>query len=152
MTNYAKLDHVNHRIVMDRTFAKNAEILGSDAYKMLQLCRQDYPTYTVVRREIKRNTNQEHYRGLTYEYMREYIKGHESPEEVVEVLEYFNEMQLLAACHSRAKRYPVIKSWFLSRYPEVAQFGMPTIYTEITVCEPKKEPASATPSNQKKDA
>ena len=27
MTNYAKIDHTNRRIVMDRTFAKNAEIV-----------------------------------------------------------------------------------------------------------------------------
>ena len=34
MTNYAKIDHANRRIVMDRTFAKNAEIVGSVEYKI----------------------------------------------------------------------------------------------------------------------
>ena len=45
MTNYAKLDHANRRIVMDRAFAKNAEIVGSHEYNQLQACRRDYPKY-----------------------------------------------------------------------------------------------------------
>ena len=69
MTNYAKVDHTNRRIVMDRTFAKNAEIVGSTEYNQLQACRKDYPTYTVVRREIKKNPNQVRYSGLTYQYI-----------------------------------------------------------------------------------
>ena len=124
MTNYARIDHANKRIVMDRTFAKNAEILGSAEYNMLQHCRQDYPTYTVVRREIKKNANQEHYHGLTYQYMEDYIKGHETPEALVDVLDEFFELRLIAKGHSRGKRYPTIKRWFLDRYPEVALFGM----------------------------
>lgn len=152
MTNYAKLDHKNHRIVMDRTFAKNAEVLGSDEYKMLQLCRRDYPTYTVVRREIKKNTNQEHYHGLTYEYMKEYIKGHENPENVIEVLEELSEMRLIAACHSRGKGYPTIKKWFLEKYPEITQFGMKPMYAEITVCASQKEDTKNAASDQKKEA
>jgi hypothetical protein len=40
-----------------------------------------------------------------------------------EVLDDFYEKRLIAACHSQAFRYPVIKKWFLTRYPEVAKFG-----------------------------
>ena len=152
MTNYAKLDHANKRIVMDRTFAKNAEIIGSDEYKMLQLCRKDYPQYSVVRREIKKNTSQEHYRGLTYEYMKEYIKGHESPENVIDTLEELSEMRLIAACHSRGIGYPTIKRWFLEKYPEVSKFGMKPLYAEISVCSPQKENTATSTPDQKKEA
>ena len=124
MTNYAKIDHTNRRIVMDRTFAKNAEIVGSKEYNNLQTCRRDYPEYTVVRREIKKNPNQERYGGLTYLYMEDYILTHESSETVKAVLEEFNEMLLISRGHSRAFRYPTIKKWFLQRYPEFTEFGM----------------------------
>ena len=108
---------------MDRTFAKNAEIVGSDEYNKLQACRQDYPDYTVVRREIKRNPNQERYGGLNYNYMEDYIMTHESAETVDAVLDEFNEMKLVSKGHSRAFRYPTIKRWFLQRYPEFTMFG-----------------------------
>ena len=32
-------------------------------------------------------------------------------------------MQVIAACHSQAFRYPVIKKWFLAKYPEIEDFG-----------------------------
>ncbi len=58
MKNYARLDHAEKRIVMDRTFAKNAEIIGSPEYDLLQECRKAYPNYQVVRREIKKKEGQ----------------------------------------------------------------------------------------------
>jgi hypothetical protein len=124
MTNYAKIDHTNRRIIMDRTFAKNAEIVGSKEYNNLQACRRDYPEYTVVRREIKKNPNQERFKGLTYSYMEEYIIRHESRETVKTVLDEFYEMRLISEGHSKAFRYPTIKHWFFERYPEFLEFGM----------------------------
>ena len=41
MTNYAKLDHKNRLIVMDRTFAKNADVIGTQEYYQLQECRKN---------------------------------------------------------------------------------------------------------------
>ena len=127
MTNYAKVDHSNRRIVMDRTFAKNAAIVGSYEYEILQKCRQDYPKYTVVQRKIKKKASQKRYRGLTYEYMKDYIIYKEPQDQVLEVLEKFHDMRVKADCQSAAFRYPVIKQWFLNRYPEIVRFGMPEL-------------------------
>lgn len=120
MTNILKLDHSNSNIVMDRTFAKKAEIVGSREYLLLQDCRRDYPFYTVIRRTINKKPDQEHYRGLTYEYMENYINSHENKEEN---LKTFSEMINISKCHSACKRYPVIKQWFLATYPDIAEFG-----------------------------
>ena len=54
-----KVDHENGRIVMNRTFANLAANVFSEEYKILQGARQDYPTYVVVRRTIKKNPNRE---------------------------------------------------------------------------------------------
>ena len=66
MKNVLKLNHENCTIVMDRTFAKRSENTRSEEYTHLQQVRQDYPTYTVVRRQIKTNPKKENYKGLTY--------------------------------------------------------------------------------------
>ena len=124
MKNTLKINHAERTITMDRTFAKNAENTMSAEYSHLQSVRRDYTTYTVVRRQIKKNPNKECYKGLTYEYMENYIITHEEDENRVLVLKEFAEMRLISECHSKAHRYPVIKNWFLNKYPEIANFGM----------------------------
>ncbi len=103
MKNYAKIDHVNRKIIMDRTFAKYAEIVGSPEYNQLQACRKDYPTYTVERKQIRRNAKKECYRGLTYEYMEDYIEAHA---DAADRRKKYDELRILAKCHSI--RYPTI--------------------------------------------
>lgn len=118
MKNILKVDSAHSRLIMDRTFAKKAETVGSDEYTMLQNARRDYPTYTVVRREINRNTGKESYRGLTYQYMEAYIDAHEN---AAVLRKEYDELKFLAECHSI--RFPHIKAWFLRTFPEVKAFG-----------------------------
>ena len=143
MTNYLRVDAVNRQLVMDKTFAKNAQIVGSAEYDMLQRARSDYATYSVVTRQIKRNLNKESYRGLTYQYMEDYIAAHEDYETAKAVLDELEEMRLISQCHSKAFRYPTIKKWFLERYPEVRNFGVRNAeYTgELALSQKKKEVA-----------
>ena len=107
-------------IEMNREFAKYAAVAGTDEYNLLQQTRKDYPTFSVVRKQIKKNKDKESYKGLTYEYMESYIKGHDDKEETI--MKEYLEKRLHAECHSI--RYPVIKKWFLEKFPEVAKFGM----------------------------
>ena len=124
MKNTLRLNHDERTIVMDRTFAKYAENTMSDEYAHLQRVRKDYPNYSVIQRQIKRNSNKKTYNGLTYEYMEDYILTHGSAETIQKNLHDFNEMRLISECHGKAFRYPVIKSWFLERYPEISKFGV----------------------------
>lgn len=66
MKNVCKLSHAKREIVMDRTFAKLAENTMSAEYAHLQQVRKDYPTYTVIKRQIKRNGNKESYIHLPF--------------------------------------------------------------------------------------
>jgi len=120
------LDHENGRLIMTKTFAKKAADVRSEEYEILQRVRNDYPTYIVVVREIKKNKNKESYKGLTYAYMRKYIDTVEENEEIKEAVHAeMDRMVLISQCHSQSKRYPVIKKWFLEKYPEVKKFGVP---------------------------
>ncbi|MBP3646890.1 MAG: hypothetical protein J6K55_10765 [Clostridia bacterium] len=124
MKNTLRLDHSKRTIIMDRTFAKYAANTMSTEYAHLQAVRQDYPNYTVTQRQIKRKATKECYRGLTYEYMEDYIKTHGSKEEVATNLADYKELKLISQCHSTSRRYPAIKRWFLAKYPEVMEFGV----------------------------
>ena len=124
MKNVLKVDFQKKSIIMDRTFAKNCADTRSEEYAHLQRVRADYPTFTVSTRTCKSNPEKESYKGLTYEYMEHYILTHESKDTVLEVLDEYNELRLIAECHGKSRRYPVIKRWFLAKYPEIAEFGL----------------------------
>ena len=129
MKNTLKINHANHTIVMDRTFAKFAANTFTDEYAHLQQVRRDYPNYQVVRRHIRTNNDKKTYKGLTYGYMEDYILTHGSQEERIASFNDYTEMRIIAECHGKAFRYPVIKSWFLAKYPEIASFGQ----TEVLI-------------------
>lgn len=129
------VDTATRRIIMDRTFAKWYRDTMSDEYTHLQRIRADYPNFAVVRRRIKKNTRQEHYAGLTYAYMEDYIRSHESTEAAHVVLKEFEELKVISKCHSRSRRYAPIKRWFLNRYPDIEKFGQdpaPTANSDTT--------------------
>lgn len=111
-------------LVMDRTFAKKSQDIRSEEYELLQRARRDYPHYPVVVRRIKRNGQKETYAGLTYAYMEKYIRTHESAETLDVVMGEYKELRLISECHSKSRRYPVIKKWFLKKYPAIELFGM----------------------------
>ena len=119
MKNMLRIDRDNGLIIMDRTFSAKSSIVGSREYEMLTACCPANPTFTVVRRHIKKNNDQERYKGLTYGYIENYIETHDSAEENMKT---YKELRLIAECHS--VRYPAIKKWFLETYPDVSKFGL----------------------------
>lgn len=123
----AKVLHTEATIEVNTTFAKMMENPFSDEYRLLQELRRDYPAYSVSRRQISKNTSQEHYKGLTYEYMEWYIRKYGPKDEnmLKALLHEFEHQKDIASCHSKSKRYPVVKNWFLGKFPEVAKFGLP---------------------------
>lgn len=125
MKNWVKVDFENGLIIMDRTFAMKCRIVGSEEYNTLQRVRADYPLFRVERRQIKKNPNKETWAGLTYGYMESYIRIHEDGEALDAVMAEYNELKLISKCHTKSRRYAPIKSWFLAKYPEIAQFGLP---------------------------
>ena len=120
MKNVLKIDLTNHKIIMDRLFAKLVKDTRSPEYEHLQKVRQDYPGFEVVQNHINKNSSKKTYSGLTYDYMEGYILAHGT----TAIAREFYRMREIAGCQGQAHRYPVIKSWFLDKFPEIVQFGV----------------------------
>lgn len=123
MKNVLKIDFEGKQIIMDRTFSQLCINTNSDEYAHLQNVRRDYPDFKVVTRTIKKNPNKETYKGLTYDYMRDYILRHEPEETALNTIKEFNELRTIAKCHRKGIGYPKIKNWFLNKYPEIEDFA-----------------------------
>ena len=117
------VDYDRTVISVSSAFAKKAFTYGTREYDELNRARRDYPDFSIEIRQFKTNQKQDHYKGLTYDYMRNYIVTKDN-EHAVEMLSTLDDMIGISKCHSKCKRYPTIKAWFLNQYPAVAQFGM----------------------------
>ena len=55
-----KVDFINQKIIMSRTFAKKAKIYGSNEFKDLLKAREGLEEYELtIRKEIKKNAGKE---------------------------------------------------------------------------------------------
>ena len=118
------VDYSSEIIILSSAFKKKAFTPGTPEYATLMSVRNDFPGFKLETREFKKNTKQEHYHGLTYEYMRWYIERTEDKESVQTVLSAFEKLLEISKGHSKGRRYPIVKGWFLKRYPDFAEFGM----------------------------
>ena len=71
------------------------------------------PTFTVVAKSPKENTNKKTYKRLSFEKMEEYIKNQPNSEEN---LLHFEAAKKTAS--SKNAKYPLVKKWFLATFPE----------------------------------
>ena len=115
-----RIDRENNKIVMTRKFAKKADDPTTKEFRLLQEVMATYPTFSVNNHTIKKNPNKECYKGLTYDYMRDYIRTHEAGANVEGALAELEEMIFKTKCHSI--RYAHVKKWFLESYPSIDDF------------------------------
>lgn len=112
------IDHKSKKILLCREFDIKAKNTESSEFDKLCEVVQAFPKYKVERRTIKKRANKESYKGLTYGYMEAYIESQGR----LDIMQEYKEMRMLAECHSI--RYPVIKAWFLEKFPEVKLYGV----------------------------
>lgn len=135
-------------ITLSSAFKKKAFTPGTSEYAEFMAVRREFPDYKLAVREFKTNTKQDRYKGLTYPFMREYIAKVEG-ENAKPVLDGLDYMIDISKCHSTCKRYPVVKKWFLNRYPDVETFGMTD--KELAEWTKKKAAAASNSETEKKE-
>ena len=124
MTSAIRINHFDKEILISKTFQKATMNPNSAEAKDLEEIMNKYPTYKIAQRAIKKSSKKQTYPNLTYEYMRDYIILTSPPEDELAAVAEFDDLILRSRCQSQSNRYPVIKRWFLNKYPEIKEFGM----------------------------
>ena len=76
MTTEIRINDNNRTIELTKKFATAASRYGTREYEELQDARRAYPKYKVVTK--KASKKKDSFKGLTYDYMKEYIKNHDN--------------------------------------------------------------------------
>ena len=112
------IDHEEQKIILCRDFDEKARNGESAEFKKLCEIIQMFPGYKVKRRTIAKKKNKEAYNGLNYEYMEKYISEYGDSL----IMDEYKDLRYISQCHS--VRFPVIKAWFLKKFPEVKMYGI----------------------------
>ena len=118
-TNF-RVDHVSKTITLNRGYYVKTQNPNNLEAKEFEKILQQHVGYDVnVRQPIKSNKNKRTYKGVNYENIEKYILSHDN---ATERMHDYLQLRDAGAFHKNA--YAVIKKWFLSKYPEVENFGM----------------------------
>lgn len=126
------IDSVTNIITLTRGFYEASREFGSEEYKKLQLVKAENPQMNVVVRTARSGNRKCDYKGLTYEYMRKFIRVMDRDNMIVfeEVIDHYKEFG-----QTGGQLYQSVKDWFLENYPH---------HKEIVVdTAPKKVPQRA---------
>ena len=113
------------KIEMSKNEAKSAGKIGTPEFEKLRQYMEMYPGFEVqIKAPAKRKVE---FRGLTYEYMKNYIKKHD--DEDGKIMAEFNDLIALdkknkveGAEHLEAAGYLDVKKWFLAKFPEIREY------------------------------
>ena len=113
------------KIEMSKNEAKAAGKIGTAEFEMLREYMAAYPGFEVqIKAPAKRKVE---FRGLTYEYMKNYIKKHDDKDG--KIMAEFNALIALdkknkveGAEHLEATGYLDVKKWFLAKFPEIKEY------------------------------
>lgn len=108
-----EINYVEGKIIVTKSFLKEAGVIGSPAYTELAQVRKDYPDFAIEQRQISKKQGKKSYGNLTYKVMKEFIEVQEE-ENAQTVLAEFERIQQLSKAHNG--QYAFVKSWFLKRY------------------------------------
>ena len=107
MSKFFKYDLINNTIIASAANIKKAGDPTSPQYKELCAMKKAQPSFSVAVKEITKSKKKQTYRGLTMEAMRVFITRKNDNAAMAE-------FERLCA----AETYPIVKSWFLTRYKD----------------------------------
>ena len=113
------------KIEMSKNEAKAAGKIGTPEFEELKSYMAIYPGYEVqIKAPAKRKVE---FRGLTYEYMKNYIKKHDDEDgkimaEFRELIAQDKKDKVEGSENLEAAGYLDVKKWFLAKFPEIKKF------------------------------
>ena len=118
------INEMKMAIEMTKKFAAAARKFGTQEYRNLQEARRDYPNFKVVTITRKTSGKKDTFKGLTYDFMENYIKNHDNAEQSI-MAEYQNLRGLSEEAKANLMEpytYGDMKKWFLNKFPAIAEF------------------------------
>ena len=109
----------NKALEITKKFAAAASRFGSEEYMELKAARSEFPTFKVLIKTTSRKAK-DSFKGLTYEFMENYIKSRSNSEDIIQE---YNQMREIGKSVASVKAYSQIKKWFLEKYPEISEFA-----------------------------
>ncbi len=119
-----RVDFISNSIIVTQAFLDAAAVVGTEEYNELRDVRKENPNMKIVRRSIRANRENHKSKGLTYAYMRNFIKVMDSDNRVTfeDTVDYFQDMYN----GNSAKTYVAVRDWFLENYPRHAEMIVET--------------------------
>lgn len=109
-----RIDFISNIIIITKAFREAASEMNTPEYTALKQAQQDNPKMKVVLRSANVVHNRNEYKGLTYKYMRKFIRIMDKENSITfdEVIEYYEDLY-----YESGKVYQCVKEWFLDNYP-----------------------------------
>lgn len=109
------------KIEMTKAEAAKAGKMGTDKYNELAALMERFPNFEIA--IVKTNTKSvDHLKGLTYEYMENYIKAHNEAL-LAEFYEFCGKDEKGKKLQFGVKfSYGEVRMWFLEQFPEIENF------------------------------
>lgn len=107
-----KFDYITNTITVTKAFYKAAQNYGTEEQVTMTKLKREFPDMEIAVRSPKAKRNDS--KGLTYEYMRKFIRKFDRKNAVVfeDVIIHYEEH------NNGAAAYRYVKEWFLENYPE----------------------------------
>lgn len=109
-----KIDFLTNTIIVTKAFLEAASEVGSEEYTTLRLARIDNPNMRVATRSNGNVGRKSDSKGLTYTYMRKFIRTMDRSNIIVfeDLIAHYEEFG-----YSGGKLFQCVKVWFLKNYP-----------------------------------
>ena len=113
---------ISKTIEMTTNEAKKAGKIGTPEFKELRAYQEVYPTITIEIKAPAKRKNE--FKGLTYDYMKSYIKKHddEDGEKMKQFLKLIGQDEDVKEEGSEALEvagYLDVRDWFLKQFPDI---------------------------------
>ena len=118
-----RVDFITNTIVITKAFREEASNMDSEEYKALNRAIEENPRMKVVLKSRSAAHNKNEYKGLTYKFMRRFIKVIDKENLVTfeETIEYYEELY-----SESGKVYQCVRDWFIENYPNYKEMILDT--------------------------
>ena len=112
--NNISVNFITNTIVVTKSFFHAAMEFGSDEYETLKRVKEQNPSMAVAVRTSAKRTKKNENKGLTYSYMRDFIRVMDNRNLIAfeNMIAFYKSVD-----YEGAGLYNKVKEWFLENYP-----------------------------------